>query len=90
VKRPTWIKAGSYVINAELVFWINTEAKWMGEPEGGAPKDAWGEIPPVLQVERTGVEVILMTYESKTLRFVDGSPAADDLKRFAESQTTKQ
>ncbi len=81
-----WIKAGSYAINAGSVYWINTAAKWMGAPEGDAPRDAWGEVPPGELVERSGVEVVMFLNEDKALRFVDGSPEAEDLRRFVQAQ----
>ena len=37
-----WIKAGSYAINAGCVYWINTAAKWMGEPDGERPEGMLG------------------------------------------------
>jgi hypothetical protein len=84
--RPSWIKAGSYAINAGSVYWINTAARWMGEPEGDTPRDAWGEVPPGSMVEQSGVEVVFFVADNKPLRFVDGSPEAEDLKRFVQAQ----
>ncbi len=86
VEEFRWIKAGSYAINAGSVFWINTAAKWMGDPEDDAPRDAWGEVPPGQRVERSGVEVFMILGNDKALRFVDGSPEAEGLKRFVQAQ----
>ena len=84
--RPSWIRAGSYAINAGAVYWINAAARWRGEPDGDPPRDAWGEVPPGSLIDRSGVEVVFFVKDDKPLRFVDGSPEAEDLKRFVQAQ----
>lgn len=49
-------------------------------------REMLGEVPPGSLVERSGVEVVLMTSSDKSLRFADGTPEAEDLKRFVQAQ----
>jgi len=85
MEPTTWIKAGAFAINAGSVYWINTAAKWLGEPDGEVPRDAWGEVPPSQRLERTGVEVVFFIHDRDPLRFPYGSPEAEDLRRFVEA-----
>ncbi len=84
IKR--WIVVGAYAIDAAYVLYINTEARWLGEPEGDVSRVAWGEVPPSNLTQRSGVEVVFTyTKEDKPLRFPDGSREADDLRAFVRS-----
>jgi hypothetical protein len=81
-----WIVAGAYAIDADSVLYINTAARWYGAADGDEVRDAWDEVPPSRQVERTGVEVVFTWHrERPPLRFPDGSREADDLKAFVRS-----
>jgi len=88
MNRPEkrWIVVGAYAIDAESVLFINTAARWFGAAEGDDVRDAWGEVPPSRQVERTGVEVVFAWHrDHPPLRFVDGSREAEDLKLFVRT-----
>jgi hypothetical protein len=67
-----WIKAGRFAINADVVHWINAAARWRGEPDGDTPRDP---------AEHAGVEVVFFSGD-RPLRFADGTPEAEDLRRF--------
>src|SRR5581483_7401623 len=85
-QEKRWIVAGSYVIDADDILYINTAARWRGPAEGEEARDAWGEVPTSRHVEITGVEVVWnWLHEREPLRFPDGSREADDLRRFAQS-----
>ncbi len=81
-----WIVAGTYVIDGSAVLYINTAARWRGPAEGDEVRDAWGEVPPSREVERSGVEVVwTWSRDREPLRFSDGSREAEDLRRLAQS-----
>jgi hypothetical protein len=51
--------------------------------------DAWGDVTPTRQVERTGVEVVFAWHrELPPLRFADCTREAEDLKAFVRSVAT--
>lgn len=75
----------------DAVLYINTAARFMGSAEGDEVRDAWGEIPPSRQVERTGVEVVwIWMRDQPPLRFPDGTPEADDLRAFVNAAAHRQ
>jgi hypothetical protein len=81
-----WIVAGNYAIDADAVLYINTAARFMGAADGDDVRDAWGEVPPARQVERTGVEVVwCWPREREPLRFLDGTAEAEDLRAFVRA-----
>ena len=85
--KISWIRAGAYAFNARSIHYINTAAKWLGEPADEVPRDAWGEFSPNDMVEYTGVEVVFLFGhdDPPKLQFPDGSPEAEDLRRFVEA-----
>ena len=57
------------------------------------PRDAWGEIAPSDLVDRSGVEVVFHVFnkdDTPKIRFVDGTPEAEDLRRFVQAAGVPQ